>query len=92
MMVKLLYKPVGILLGVFAAALGRNLSKQLWYGATGERALPRPTDRYRSWNQVIVAAMLRGAVFAVARAVVKRGGATGYERLTGWWPGRDRTS
>jgi hypothetical protein len=87
-MAKLLYKPLGILLGVLGATLGRNLFKRLWQSATGKRSLPQATDRYRSWSEVMFAAMIRGAVLGVARAAVKRAGATGYEHLTGSWPGK----
>jgi hypothetical protein len=35
---------------------------------------------------VLAAAALQGAIFAVVRAAVDRGGATGVRRLTGHWP------
>lgn len=43
--------------------------------------------RDRSWQQVLAAATLQGAIFAGVRADVDRGGATTVHRLTGTWPG-----
>jgi hypothetical protein len=36
---------------------------------------------------VLPAAALQGAVFALVKAAIQRGGARGFERLTGVWPG-----
>ncbi|MGW4395080.1 DUF4235 domain-containing protein [Amycolatopsis nivea] len=30
---------------------------------------------------------MQGAIFGVVKAAVDRGGATGYKKLTGQWPG-----
>jgi hypothetical protein len=34
-----------------------------------------------------VAAVIQGVIFAVVKALIERGGAKGFERLTGSWPG-----
>jgi hypothetical protein len=36
---------------------------------------------------VLLAAALEGAVFAAVKAAFERGGAKGFRRLTGVWPG-----
>jgi hypothetical protein len=87
MMAKLLSKPFGLFFDALGAMLGRNLFKQLWYGATGERVVPSATNRDLGWGELIVAATIRGAIFAVVRTIVKRAGALGYQRVTGSWPG-----
>ena len=38
-------------------------------------------------GQILLAATLQGAIFAVVKALVDRGGAKGFQRLTGSWPG-----
>ncbi|MFD0823500.1 DUF4235 domain-containing protein, partial [Micromonospora zhanjiangensis] len=44
------------------------------------------TDEDRGWGEILAAAALQGAIFAVVRAAVDRGGAVGVRRLTGRWP------
>jgi hypothetical protein len=83
---KLAYKPVGLLLGVGAGALAGLIFKQVWKAAAGDDDAPTPTDEDRGWGEILAAAALQGAIFAVVRAAVERGGATSVRRLTGHWP------
>jgi hypothetical protein len=48
---------------------------------------PNPTDSHYSWREVLAAAAVEGAVFGLVRAAIDRGGARGYQKLTGVWPG-----
>ena len=50
---------------------------------------PTATDAWRSWREVLVAAALQGAVFALVKAAADRGAAEGHRKLTGVWPGHD---
>jgi hypothetical protein len=84
---KLLYEPVGLVVGVFGALLAGMLFKQLRRLSRGEDQSPKATDQDRSWREALPAAALEGAVFGLVKAVVDRGGATGFARLTGTWPG-----
>ena len=90
-MAKLLYKPFGVLLGVVGGLLAGALFKRLWEAAANDSESPKATDRDRDWAEVIAAAAIQGAVFGGVKALVDRAGATGYERLTGTWPGRTST-
>jgi Protein of unknown function (DUF4235) len=83
---KIAYKPVGILLGVAAGALAGVIFKQVWKVASGDDDAPNATDEDRGWAEVIAAAALQGAIFAIVKALVDRGGATGVRKLTGTWP------
>ena len=38
------------------------------------------------WGEILAAAALQGATFAVVKAAVDRGGATGVRKATGQWP------
>jgi predicted metal-dependent enzyme (double-stranded beta helix superfamily) len=83
---KIAYKPVGILLGVAAGALAGALFKQAWKLAGNDDDAPNATDEDRGWGEILLAAALQGAIFAVVKAAVDRGGASGVRRLTGEWP------
>jgi hypothetical protein len=83
---RLAYKPVGILLGVGAGALAGLIFKQVWRVAAGDNDAPNATDEDRGWGEILAAAALQGAIFAVVKAAVDRGGATGVRKVTGSWP------
>lgn len=83
---KAAYKPIGLLLGMGAGALAGVLFRQVWKMTAGDGEAPDATDEDRGWGEVLAAAALQGAIFAVVRAAVDRGGAVGVRRLTGRWP------
>lgn len=83
---KLAYRPVGLLGGIAAGALAGFIFKQVWKLAAGEDDAPNATDEQRGWGEILVAAAIQGAIFAVVKAAVDRGGAAGVKRLTGDWP------
>jgi hypothetical protein len=83
---KIAYKPVGILLGVAAGAVAGAVFKKVWQLASGDDDTPNATDEERGWVEILAAAALQGAIFAVVKAAVDRGGATGVRRVTGEWP------
>jgi hypothetical protein len=83
---KIAYKPVGLLLGVGAGAVAGFVFKEVWKLASGDDDAPNATDEDRGWGEVLAAAALQGAIFALVKAVVDRGGAAGVRKLTGKWP------
>jgi hypothetical protein len=83
---KLWYKPVGLALGALAGAAAGFAFKQVWQLVSGEDDAPDAKDEERGWGEVLAAAALQGAIFAVVKAAVDRGGATGVRTLTGRWP------
>ncbi len=60
--------------------------RQVWKLASGDDDAPDATDENRGWGEIIIAAALQGAIFAVVKALVDRGGATGVRKITGTWP------
>ena len=86
-MSKLVYKPVGFVLGAAAGALAGFVFKRVWRTVADEDDAPSATDERSTWTEVLAAAALQGLIFAVVKAAVDRGGATGFRRLTGTWPG-----
>ncbi|MBB5868859.1 putative metal-dependent enzyme (double-stranded beta helix superfamily) [Allocatelliglobosispora scoriae] len=83
---KIVYKPVGLIGGALAGVAAGMAFKQLWRLASGEDDTPNATDERRTWREILIAAALQGAVFAVVKAAVDRGGAVGVRRITGRWP------
>ncbi|UVS77367.1 DUF4235 domain-containing protein [Actinokineospora fastidiosa] len=80
---KLLYRPLSLLSGVLGGLLAGVLFKRLWKVVSGQEEAPEATSPDHSTKQVLVAAMLQGALFGVVKAAVDRAGAKGYRRLTG---------
>lgn len=86
-MIKLLYKPVGMLVSVLGGLLAGAIFKKVWRLAAREDEAPKATDARRGWREILLAAALQGAILAVVKAAVDRGAAEGTRMLTGWWPG-----
>lgn len=86
-MTKLLYKlfrmPVSVLGGMLAGAI----FKRVWKLTAREEEAPSATDARHGWREVLIAAALQGAIFAVVKAALDRGTATAAHQLTGTWPG-----
>lgn len=78
---KIAYRPVGILAGAGAGLLAGYLFRKIWSAVSGEETAPKATDERRGWPEVLVAAALHGAIFALVRAAVDKAGATGVRRL-----------
>ena len=83
---KIAYKPVGLLLWIGAGALAGFVFKEVWKLASGDDDAPNATDEDRGWGEILAAAALQGAIFAVVKALVDRGGATSVRKITGEWP------
>lgn len=86
-MARLLYKPFGLLFGVLGGIVAGAIFKRLWGAVAHEEEAPEATDERKSWGEVVAAAAAEGAVFGGVKALIDRGGATGFARLTGAWPG-----
>ena len=84
---KLLYRPLGTLFGVLGGLAASALFGQVWKLVTGTKEAPTPTQKDRGWGEVLLAATIQGAIFGLVKAAIDRGGATGYDKLTGEWPG-----
>ena len=74
-MIRLLYKLV--------SPLGAMLAGVIFKTAAREDDAPRATDAQRGWREIVLAAALQDATFAVAKAALERSGAEGTHKLTG---------
>lgn len=84
---KVMYKPVGTIVGILGGVAASVLFGKVWEKVTGDREVPDPTDSKQTWGAVLLAATVQGAIFGVVKAAVDRGGAAGYRKVTGEWPG-----
>lgn len=82
-MIKVLYKPTGMLVSVLGGVLAGAIFKQVWKVAFSEDDAPTATDADRSWREVLLAAALQGAIFGLVKAAVDRGAAEGTRKVTG---------
>ena len=80
------FKPINLALGIGAGALAGLVFKQVWKLASGDDDAPDAGDEDRGWAEIIAAAALQGAIFAVVKAVVHRSGAVSVRKMTGQWP------
>lgn len=90
-MVKLatiVYRPIGLASGVAAGALSGIVFKQIWKRVADEEDAPDALQSEYSFGHVILAAALQGLIFAAVKAAVDRAGAKGFQRITGFWPGK----
>ena len=86
-MIKLLYKPAGMLVSVLGGVIAGAIFKRVWKVAAGEDDAPKATDAQRGWREILLAAALQGAIFGLVKAVTGRGAAEGTRKVTGVWPG-----
>jgi Protein of unknown function (DUF4235) len=85
----LIYKPIGLLLGILAGLLGKRVFDFAWQKIDDEDP-PKGTTEQSSWVKILGAAALQGVIFKTVRVAVDRYGAIGWRYLTGVWPGEKR--
>jgi hypothetical protein len=88
-MIKLVYKPVSLLVSVLGGMLAGAIFKQIWKLAAREEDAPKATDAQRGWREILPAAAVQGAVYGLVKAALGRGTAEGTRKLTGVWPGKN---
>lgn len=86
---KILYRPVGLASGMAAAVVAGQVFQQVWkrVSAGDDADPPGPLETEYPLKEILLASALQGAIFAVVRTIVNRGGARAFERATGEWPG-----
>ena len=72
-MIKWLYKPVDLIADMLGGMLAGLIFKMVWrIIGRGDKA-PEPTDVRQGWGEILLAAGLHGAIFALVKAAVDRG-------------------
>lgn len=83
---KVVYKPVGLVLGALSGMVAGAVFKQVWKAVGHEERAPDAKDEERGWREVLLAAALQGAIFSAVKAAADRSGAKAVRRVTGSWP------
>jgi hypothetical protein len=86
---KILYRPWGLISSLVGGLIAGQVFQQVWKHLTpGDQAdAPKPLESEYRLRQVLIAAVVQGAIFSLVRALINRGGARLFERWTGEWPG-----
>ncbi|MCD9199429.1 DUF4235 domain-containing protein [Aeromicrobium wangtongii] len=86
---KILYRPVGIVSSIVGGLVASMLFKQIWkrVSAGDDADPPGPLQSEYPFKEIVLAAVLQGAIYSVVKTVIQRQGAKGFERATGEWPG-----
>jgi hypothetical protein len=86
---KVVFLPFSILGGILAGALGRKAFDAIW-GKVDEEEPPQPEHRQVSLPKLVIALVLEGAIFRLAKGLFDHGARRGFARWTGSWPGEER--
>ncbi|ANP51163.1 hypothetical protein J2Z21_003106 [Streptomyces griseochromogenes] len=86
----LVYQPLGIVLSWVGGALAGLAFRKVWTALRHEEDAPEALDPDRGWGEILLAAAVQGAIFAVVRSAVDRTGAKAIARSTGAWPVTDK--
>ncbi|MFE6968060.1 DUF4235 domain-containing protein [Isoptericola sp. NPDC057653] len=86
---KILYRPVGIVSSIVGGIVAAQVFKQVYKRVAPGHPDDAPTPLQSEYRlrEILLASLLQGAIFAVVKAVIDRGGARAFERWTGEWPG-----
>lgn len=85
---KVLYKPLSLSTSVLGGLLAGMVFNRVWRAIAKEDEAPEATALDHSTREVLLAAVLQGAVFGLVKAAVDRATARGYQRFTGDDPKR----
>ncbi len=86
-MTKLVYRLLSLSATIVAGRAARTLFMTTWRLAANGDEAPKPTDARRGWREILLAAVLQGALLAAVQALFDRAAAEGTHKLTGTWPG-----
>ncbi|MCX2970186.1 DUF4235 domain-containing protein [Streptomyces sp. TRM70308] len=80
-MLKVVNRAASLLMGVLGGVVAGAVFKRVWKVVSGDDDAPDATDVERSWREVLTAAAVHGAIFALVKAVIQRGGVVGARRV-----------
>jgi uncharacterized membrane protein len=84
---KIAYRPIGLIGSLVASSIAATLFQVVWKKVAKADDAPTAMQSEYRLREIIIASALRGAIVAVVKALVSRGGARGFTKLTGAWPG-----
>jgi hypothetical protein len=86
---KLLFAPIRVIAGVLAGLVGTKTFERLW-GLIDAEEPPSPEHRELSWAKLVMALLLVGAIFRLAKGLTDHGARRAFAKATGRWPGEQR--
>ena len=84
---KVVYRPFGLSAGIVSASIAGAIFKQIWKKVAGADDAPSALQSEYRLRELVLAALIQGAIFAVVKVLVDRGGARAFQKVTGEWPG-----
>ena len=85
---QLVFRPIGILLGIAAGIGARKVFDVVW-GKFDEQEAPNPEHRDVDWVKFIAAMVVQGAIFRLIRGFVDHHSRRVWAGVTGTWPGQE---
>lgn len=86
---RILYRPFGLVASIVGGIVAGQVFKRLYKRLSPGHKPDAPTALQSEYSarEVVLTAIVQGAVFAGVKALIDRGGARAFERWTGEWPG-----
>ncbi len=84
---RILYRPFGLASSIVGGMVASIIFKQVWRKVRDEDDAPGALQSEYDLREILAAAAIQGAIFAVVKTVTDRAGARVFERWTGEWPG-----
>lgn len=78
---KIAYKPFGVAFGLLGGLIAGRIFGVVWKRVSGEDETPQPLSDDYSTREVLLAATLQGAVFALIKTAVDRYGMRAVKRV-----------
>jgi hypothetical protein len=87
--VKFLFMPVSIVGGLIAGFFAKKIFDQVW-GLFDEEEPPDSKHREISWQKLLLAAAVQGAIFRAVKEASDHYSRRAFAGVTGTWPGEER--
>lgn len=87
---KVLYRPIGLAGSIAGGLIASVIFKQVWKRVSpGDQSdPPKALATEYPLKEILLAAVVQGAIYSLVKTVIDRGGARAFQRWTGEWPGR----
>jgi Protein of unknown function (DUF4235) len=87
--VKFLFMPISIVGGLIAGFFAKKIFDQVW-GLFDEEEPPDSKHREISWQKLLLAAAVQGAIFRAVKEASDHYSRRAFAGVTGTWPGEER--
>lgn len=86
---KILYRPFGLAGSLAGGLVASMIFRQVWQRVKpGDQPdPPKALETEYPLKEILIAAVIQGAIYSLVKTVIDRGGARLFQRLTGEWPG-----